>query len=114
MVADAERFRHVDDVERVRVRARAGLQVTCQQVEAAAKALGPLLAETDLLRVLDSLDDTSAWLSVNPDATRREFDARRKRLDAKVDPVLKAAYDRWSQAQQTVDAAAAAKRKAED
>lgn len=52
---DAEKFKHIDEAEKVRVRARTGLSILCQQIHGAVKTLKEYLTEQDMVRVLVSV-----------------------------------------------------------
>jgi L1 cell adhesion molecule like protein len=94
MVADAEKFKSQDEELKKKVEAKNALEGYCFGVrnsinqEQFAAALKP----EDKEKIQKEINDTLAWIEANKEAEVAVFEAKQKELEAKLMPLLQAAY----------------------
>jgi L1 cell adhesion molecule like protein len=98
LVAEAERFRAQDNALRAGSVGRQRCVALLQQVQAAARALHEHLSDADVKRTLNACEDLNAWLQVNRDANRAQYEAAFARLERACDGILKKAYAAYVEA----------------
>jgi L1 cell adhesion molecule like protein len=94
MVADAERVKAADEEIRKKVEAKNALEGYCFGVrnsinqEQFAAALKP----EDKEKIQKEINDCLAWIENNKEAEVSVFEAKQKELEAKLMPIMQAAY----------------------
>ena len=95
MLKEAEAHKLTDTQERQRQRALLALRTLCDQALGASRTLAPYIPERDLLKVLNWVEDLQAWIQVNSDRLRRDFDRKRRQMDAKFDSIFAPAFEAY-------------------
>ena len=92
LVAEAEQFRLQDAAARAVSVGRLRCEALAAQVTAAAAALAARLSAADVTRLTNAVEDCKAWLVVNRDANRAQYEGAFARLDKACDGILNRAY----------------------
>ena len=93
MVQEAEEFAEQDAAEKNKVQARNELEAYLYNLKSTADNLSEKLEPADKERLLKTVDDALVWLEDNPAATKEEYDAKQKEVEAVANPLIKQAYE---------------------
>uniref|UniRef100_A0AC35TND1 Heat shock protein 70 n=1 Tax=Rhabditophanes sp. KR3021 TaxID=114890 RepID=A0AC35TND1_9BILA len=94
MVADAEKYKVEDDLQRDRIQAKNGLESYCFNMKQTMEEdkVKEKIGAADLKVVVDKVEETLAWLETNQTAEKTEFEERQKELEAVCNPVVTKMY----------------------
>ncbi|XP_029827202.3 heat shock protein 68-like [Ixodes scapularis] len=88
MLADAEKYKREDELQREKVTARNGLESYVYGVKQAAEEAGDRLSPSDKQSVLDKCKDTISWIDSNTLAEKEEYEHRLKELQQHCSPIM--------------------------
>uniref|UniRef100_A0A224YYN0 Heat shock protein n=1 Tax=Rhipicephalus zambeziensis TaxID=60191 RepID=A0A224YYN0_9ACAR len=88
MLAEAEKFKQEDDVQRERVAARNNLESYVYGVKQAAKEAGEKLSSSEKDSVLSKCRETISWIDGNSLAEKEEYEHRLKELQQACMPIM--------------------------
>ncbi|KAG0431602.1 hypothetical protein HPB47_021656 [Ixodes persulcatus] len=88
MLADAEKYKREDELQREKVTARNGLESYVYGVKQAAEDSGDKLSPSDKQSVLDKCKDTISWIDSNTLAEKEEYEHRLKELQQHCSPIM--------------------------
>ncbi|CAN7975672.1 unnamed protein product [Ixodes persulcatus] len=88
MLADAEKYKREDELQREKVTARNGLESYVYGVKQAAEEAGDRLSPSDKQNVLDKCKDTISWIDSNTLAEKEEYEHRLKELQQHCSPIM--------------------------
>ena len=95
MVQEAEDFAEQDAAEKAKVQARNELEAYLYNLKSTVNEnLSDKLDPPDKDRLLKTVDDALVWLEDHPAATKEEYDAKQKEVEAVANPLIKQAYER--------------------
>lgn len=94
MVQEAEDFAEQDKAEKEKVQARNELEAYLYNLKTTVNdALSDKLEAGDKDRLVQTVDEALVWLEDNPAATKDEYDAKQKEVEAVANPIIKRAYE---------------------
>ncbi|XP_029827200.3 heat shock protein 68-like [Ixodes scapularis] len=88
MLADAEKYKREDELQREKVTARNGLESYVYGVKQAAEEGGDRLSPSDKQSVLEKCKDTISWIDSNTLAEKEEYEHRLKELQQHCSPIM--------------------------
>lgn len=88
MLAEAERYKQEDELQREKVSSRNGLESYVYNVKQAVEEAGDKLPSSDKDVVLDKCKETIAWIDANTLAEKEEYEDRLKELQRLCSPVM--------------------------
>ncbi|CAN8004655.1 unnamed protein product [Ixodes hexagonus] len=88
MLADAERYKREDELQREKVTARNGLESYVYGVKQAAEEAGDRMSPSDKQCVLDKCRDTISWIDSNTLAEKEEYEHKLKELQQLCSPIM--------------------------
>ncbi|KAM7287510.1 hypothetical protein ISCGN_031201 [Ixodes scapularis] len=88
MLADAEKYKREDELQRENVTARNGLESYVYGVKQATEEAGDRLSPSDKQNVLDKCKDTISWIDSNTLAEKEEYEHRLKELQQLCSPIM--------------------------
>ncbi|KAG0412486.1 hypothetical protein HPB47_010377 [Ixodes persulcatus] len=88
MLAEAEKYKREDEIQREKVAARNGLESYVYGVKQAAEEAGDRLTSSDRDAVLDKCKETLSWMDANTLAEKEEYDHRLKDLQQVCSPIM--------------------------
>jgi len=90
MVADAEKFKKVDEVQRERVESKNHLENYAYSLRSAVRdeAIAGKMSDTDKSTINTAVDAALKWVEEHPQAGKEEFDAQHKELEGKCMPIM--------------------------
>jgi len=94
MVADAEKYKSEDDVQRSRIEAKNSLESYTFQMKSAVEdeAVGSKISDTDKETVVNKCKEVLAWLDSNQTAEKDEFDHQKDELEKVCKPIITNLY----------------------
>merc|ERR1739848_551110 len=94
MVADAEKYKDEDEKVKKRIEAKNGLENYCFQMKNQLddEKLKDKFTEEDKTLIQESSKEVPQWLETNQDATVEEYEAKRKELEGKFNPIMMRIY----------------------
>ena len=94
MVKEAEEFAEQDASEKAKVQARNELEAYLYNLKSTVNDnLSDKLDPSDKERLLKTVDEALVWLEDNPAASKEEYDAKQKEVEAVANPLIKQAYE---------------------
>ena len=99
MVKEAEKFKAADEEVRKTVEARNGLEQYAYQIQSTLDdpQLKDKVSEEDKKTVEDATKETLEWLNSNKEATKDEYEQKKKDLETKVNAVMSKLYGQQGQ-----------------
>ena len=99
MVKEAEKFKAADEEVRKTVEARNGLEQYAYQIQTTLDdpQLKDKVSEEDKKTVEDATKETLEWLNSNKEATKDEYEQKKKDLETKVNAVMSKLYGQQGQ-----------------
>ncbi|KAH8034745.1 hypothetical protein HPB51_002159 [Rhipicephalus microplus] len=88
MLAEAEKFKQEDDIQRERVAARNNLESYVYGVKQAAEEAGDKLSSSEKDSVLSKCRETISWIDGNSLAEKEEYEHRLKELQQACMPIM--------------------------
>jgi L1 cell adhesion molecule like protein len=94
MLSDAERFASEDAEVRKRTEAKNALEGYCFGVRTSLSEpqLSSAVSQSDKDTILREVGETLSWIESHPESEVCEFESKQKELEAKIMPLLQAAY----------------------
>ncbi len=94
MVADAEKYRAEDDVQKERIAAKNSLESYCFNMKATLEEerVKDKVPEKDVKLILSRCDEAIKWLDGNQTATKEEYVDKQKELEAEFNPIIARLY----------------------
>merc|ERR1712146_400137 len=90
MVADAEKYKTEDDVNRARIEAKNGLENYAYSMKntISEPSMADKLAPEDKSAIEAAITSTTTWLDTHQNAEKEEYEAKQKELEGVVMPIL--------------------------
>jgi len=94
MVSDAEKFKEEDEKEGDRIQARNNLESYLYQLKSSVEddKVKDKLVEDDVREVTNKCTEVITWLESNQNATKDEFESKRKEVESVANPVIQRMY----------------------
>ncbi|CAB3378717.1 Hypothetical predicted protein [Cloeon dipterum] len=98
MVADAEKYKAEDEVQKARIEAKAKLEGYALQVKQAVQDAADKLSQEDKDKVTKLAEETLSWIDNNNLADKEEFEHRYEQLNKECMPIMSKMYQQQQQA----------------
>jgi len=94
MVADSEKFKAEDDIQKQRIDSKNSLESYCFQIKSTLDEpnLKGKISESDKTSLLNQVNETISWLDRNQTAEMEEFKHKQKELESVVNPIMQKLY----------------------
>ncbi|XP_065346973.1 heat shock protein 70 B2-like [Cloeon dipterum] len=97
MVADAEKYKAEDEVQKARIEAKAKLEGYALQVKQAVQDAADKLSQEDKDKVTKLAEETLSWIDNNNLADKEEFEHRYEQLNKECMPIMSKMYQQQQQ-----------------
>ena len=104
MVADAEKFKAEDDLQRERIAARNSLESYAFSVQSTIREHGDKLSPSDKEQVERSVKETIEWLDRNGLAEKEELEHKLREIQGICSPIMAKMHDKGATGPETSDA----------
>merc|ERR1712203_628330 len=94
MVADAEKFKAEDEVQKERISAKNGLESYCFNMKTTIddEKVKDKISEDDKKKINDKCDEAIKWLDANQLGEVEEFNEKQKEIEAVCNPIITKLY----------------------
>ena len=94
LVKEAEKFKEEDNKAKERVEAKNGLEQYCYQIKNTIKEekLKDKFSEDEKKQIETKVDEVLKWTNDNPAASKEEYDAKQKEIEAVFNPIMQKIY----------------------
>ena len=94
MISEAEKFKKDDEAAKLRIESRNALESYAYNVRNTINedTVKSKLDESERTTLESLVNETISWLDQNPEASKEDFESRRKELEGKVNPLMRKLY----------------------
>ena len=94
LVKEAEKFKEEDNKAKERIEAKNGLEQYCYQIKNTIKEekLKDKFSEDEKKQIETKVDEVLKWTNDNPAASKEEYDAKQKEIEAVFNPIMQKIY----------------------
>ena len=92
MLADAEKYKAEDEIQRQRVTARNNLESYIFSISGAVREHGEKLSPSDKQTIEAAVKQTTEWLDMNALAEKEEYDHKKEELEQTCSPIMTKLY----------------------
>ena len=94
LVKEAEKFKDEDNKVKERIEAKNGLEQYCYQIKQTVKEekLKDKFSEDEKKQIDTKVDEILKWVNDNPAASKEEYDAKQKEIEAIFNPIMQKIY----------------------
>lgn len=92
MLKEAERFKADDEAVRAKIEARNELESYCYGITNTSETVKDKISEDDMNAMNKARDETQEWLDANMNATKEEYENKKKILENIVNPIMMKVY----------------------
>ena len=94
LVKEAEKFKEEDNKAKERIEAKNGLEQYCYQIKNTIKEekLKDKFSEDEKKQIETKIDEVLKWTNDNPAASKEEYDAKQKEIEAVFNPIMQKIY----------------------
>ena len=94
LVKEAEKFKDEDNKVKERIEAKNGLEQYCYQIKQTVKEekLKDKFSEDEKKQIETKVDEILKWVNDNPAASKEEYDAKQKEIEAIFNPIMQKIY----------------------
>jgi heat shock protein 1/8 len=85
MIADAEKFKEEDELNKTRIESKNNLESYIQQVKS---SITDKIPEEDKKLINDKIESIESWMSSSSSATKSDFDSKQKELEEVFNPIM--------------------------
>lgn len=93
MVSEAEKYKEEDEAAASRISSKNGLESYTYNLRNSVEGdLADKLDADDKEKILAAVKETTEWLDASQEASKEEFDAKQKEIEAVANPIMMKAY----------------------
>ena len=94
LVKEAEKFKDEDNKVKERIESKNGLEQYCYQIKQTVKEekLKDKFSEDEKKQIETKVDEILKWVNDNPAASKEEYDAKQKEIEAIFNPIMQKIY----------------------